>query len=127
LSGEEDSGPFARETSSAWRALQRSHLWRPPTDVLETEDAFVVVVEIAGMRGLEFSVSLERQTLTIRGVRGDTGGMKAYHQMEIAYGQFETAVRIPVLVEASRIEATYGDGFLRAVLPKARPKNIPVT
>lgn len=85
------------------------------------------MVEIAGMRGLEFSVSLDRQALTVRGMRGDSGGMKAYHQMEIAYGQFETAVRIPVLVDSSDIEATYGDGFLRVVLPKSRPKNIPIT
>ena len=127
LSGEEDSSPLAQDTSSAWRSLQRSNLWRPPTDVYETEEAFVVLVEVAGMRGLEFSVSLERQALSIRGVRGDAGAMRAYHQMEIAYGQFETVVRIPVAVEAAEIEATYGDGFLRVVLPKARPKRIPIT
>jgi HSP20 family protein len=127
LSGDEDSSPLAQDTSSAWRSLQRSNLWRPPTDVYETDEAFVVLVEVAGMRGLEFSVSLEKQTLSIRGVRGDTSAMKAYHQMEIAYGQFETAVRIPVAVEATEIEATYGDGFLRVVLPKARPKRIAIT
>jgi HSP20 family protein len=95
--------------------------------VYETEEAFVVLVEVAGMRGLEFSVSIEKQSLSIRGVRGDAGAMRAYHQMEIAYGQFETVVRMPEAVEAAEIEATYGDGFLRVVLPKARPKRIPIT
>ncbi|HKZ54238.1 MAG TPA: Hsp20/alpha crystallin family protein [Anaerolineales bacterium] len=127
VSGEDD--PWNRETAgwSAWRLQQRSHLWRPPTDLLETAEVFIVLVEIAGMKGAEFSVSFERQVLSIRGTRGDTGGLKAYHQMEIGYGEFVTQVRIPVPVDAEGIEAAYQDGFLRVVLPKAQAKRIPIS
>lgn len=114
------------EQAGAWTVRQRSHVWRPPTDIYEVEDAFVVLVEVAGMREAEFAVTLDRQLLSIRGVRADREGPKAYHQMEVAYGEFVTEVQIPVPVEAPRIEASYADGFLRVRLPKARPRQIAV-
>ena len=53
--------------------------------------------------------------------------MEAYHQMEIAYGEFETEVRIPVPIDVSNIEATYSDGFLRVVLSKTRPRQVSIS
>ncbi len=122
------AGPLPElEQAGAWTVRQRSHVWRPPTDIYETEDAFVVLVEVAGMREAEFVVTLDRQLLSIRGVRADREGPKAYHQMEVAYGEFVTEVQIPVPVDAPRIDASYADGFLRVRLPKARPKQIAVS
>lgn len=115
------------ERAGAWMVRQRSHVWRPPTDIYETEEAFMVLVEVAGMREAEFFVTLDRQMLSIRGVRADREGPKAYHQMEVAYGEFVTEVLIPVPVEGPQIEASYADGFLRVRLPKARPKQIAVS
>ncbi len=127
LAGEDDrwSGEF--EWGGSWAVRQRSHLWRPPTDVYETDEAFVVMVEVAGMREAEFTVTMEKHILTIRGVRTDTGGHKAYHQMEIPYGEFVTEVLVPAAIDVARIEAGYSDGFLRVALPKALPKKIVVT
>ncbi|MCK4960866.1 MAG: Hsp20/alpha crystallin family protein, partial [Anaerolineales bacterium] len=51
----------------------------------------------------------------------------AYHQMEIAHGEFETEVRIPDPIDASNIEATYSDGFLRVVLSKTRPRQVSIS
>ena len=113
--------------SPGWRLVRKSHVWRPPTDVLETETTYNVVVEIAGMRGAEFSVTFDQRVLTIQGARTDTNPRKAYHQMEIDYGEFATEVEVSNPVDASGIEATYSDGFLRVVLPKAHPKKLPIT
>jgi HSP20 family protein len=126
LSGEEDIWSGDSMPSTGWRLRKRSPQWRPPTDVLETESEFLVVVEIAGMRGLDFSATFDKGLLSIQGVRTDTGGLKAYHQMEIAYGDFLTEVRLPSRVETDKIEATYSDGFLRVVLPKIGSKQIPI-
>jgi HSP20 family protein len=108
-------------------AVRRSRLWRPPTDLFENEEEYVVVVEIAGMRGAEISVAYEPHTLSIHGRRFEAPGHRAYHQMEIAFGEFATEVRIPGPVDASRIEANYVDGFLRVVLPRPRPTTIDVS
>jgi HSP20 family protein len=109
-----------------WRIAVRSHAWRPPTDVYETEEAMVVRVEIAGMRETDFTISLEERTLQIRGVRSDTSERQAFHQMEIAFGEFSTEVELPSPVVVDQIEASYRDGFLHITLPKARPQQIRV-
>lgn len=112
--------------TSRWRMLSRPHAWRPPTDVYESEDAIIIRVEVAGMRESDFTISLVDRNLTIRGVRQDTSERRAYHQMEIAFGEFHTEVELPYLVIADQVEATYKDGFLLITLPIAQPKHIKV-
>jgi HSP20 family protein len=109
-----------------WRSSKRSHAWRPPTDVLETDEAFVIIAEIAGMRGMDFSVTFDDEVLSIRGSRSDSNVRKVYHQMEIDYGDFAVDILMPQKIDATAIEATYSDGFLRVVLPKASPKSIEI-
>lgn len=102
----------------------RPHLWRPATDLFEMEDRYVVRVEVAGMSEKDFSISMDENVLSIRGTRPDSGERRAFHQMEIQYGDFITQVELPTNIERDRVEAEYQDGFLRVVLPKAQPKQI---
>lgn len=121
---EDDSWPPRTGHEALWGLKRSAHKWRPATDVFETEDAYRVVVEIAGMRGADFSVTFEGKTLVIRGERREVDSHKAYHQMEIGYGEFETAVDLPEPVKAGSIEASYADGFLRVSLPKSQPTKV---
>jgi HSP20 family protein len=104
----------------------RSSGWSPPTDVYETEEKFVVRVEVAGMKDADFEVAIENKVLMISGNRSEINERRAYHQMEIRFGKFEIAVEIPVPVEIEKSIAEYKDGFLMVQLPKARPQNIEV-
>jgi HSP20 family protein len=126
--GQEDDPPGGEsEPTIPWRLYRHAHAWNPSTDVYETDHAYIVVVEVAGMRGGEFSVTFDQQILNIRGARADKGGPKAYHQMEIAYGEFACAVRVNAPVDASLIQASYNDGFLRVELPKLPPRRISIS
>ena len=132
-----------------WLPLRYVRSWRPPTDVYETDDSVVVKVEIAGMEEgdavftSKFTISLSGRNLTISGVRRDplTEALRqaqegpqdtaqalamSYQQMEIRYGEFETEVYLPWAIIEEEIEATYEDGFLRVVLPKAKAQKLPV-
>ncbi|MBP6210546.1 MAG: Hsp20/alpha crystallin family protein [Anaerolineales bacterium] len=104
----------------------RSTIWSPPTDGYETEEAYVVRVEIAGMREEDFDVAVENHTLHISGNRPDQLERRAYHQMEIRFGKFATAVSLPGPVNVEQSHAEYQDGFLTVVLPKAKPNQIKV-
>ncbi len=108
------------------RPVLRPHVWRPPTDVYETEDAVVVRVEVAGMQDADFSIILDGRYLSIRGVRPDAPERRAYHQMEIPFGEFSSEVELPVPVLVNEITAVYTNGFLRVALPKARPHKIEI-
>ena len=100
----------------------RSSIWSPPTDVYETEENYVIKVEIAGMRDEDFDVAFEENILMISGYRSDLNERRAYHQMEIRFGRFDLAVEIPVTLNMEKATAEYKDGFLTIVLPKSEVK-----
>lgn len=109
-----------------WVSARQHKIWRPPTDVYETDTCIVVKVEIAGMQEGDFSISLDATKLVISGVRRDPAAKLGYQQMEILYGHFETDVYVPGAIDEENIEATYENGFLSVALPKAKPRRVPV-
>ena len=109
-----------------WRITSHPHAWRPPTDVYEHEDAFVVRVEIAGMVEDDFAIALDQNVLVVRGIRPDLNERPVYHQMEINFGEFITAVEIQSPIDSDKVRAEYQNGFLWVFLPKAQPKVIKI-
>jgi len=103
-------------------------IWRPPTDVFESDDAYVIRVEISGLRQTaageieNAALLIEGDLLVLRGERSDDCPYTKcnYHQMEIQYGPFEVAVRIPAAFDRDAITTKYRQGFLEIVAPKAR-------
>jgi len=104
----------------------QSPKWRPPTDVYETDEAIIVRVEIGGMKESDFLISLKDRTLIIKGVRTDRDERITFHQMEVRFGEFETNIELHSPVESQKVEAEYKDGFLRLVLPKAKPYQLKI-
>ena len=104
----------------------RSTIWSPPTDVYETDKAYIVRVEIAGMREEDFEVAIENHILHISGVRPDSSGRRAYHQMEIRFGKFASSVGLPGPVDVEQSRAEYKDGLLTVTLPKEKNNHIKV-
>jgi HSP20 family protein len=98
----------------------RSNVWRPPTDVYESEEYVVVRMEIAGMRDEDLEVVVQDHLLLISGSRSDSTERKAYHQMEIPFGKFSVGVDLPVEVNTENATAEYKDGFLTIQLPKEK-------
>jgi len=112
---------------AAPRSGRHGAVWTPPTDLYETEDSLIVQVEIAGVRQSDFSVSLFDRRLVISGVRSDPGPLRrAYHQLEIHFGEFRAEVELPVAVDETQVDAEYSHGMLRVVLPKLKAQRIDV-
>lgn len=110
-----------------WRlTVRRPHTWHPPTDLYETDDRFIIRVEIAGMNKEEFCVSLENNILTISGARPDMNLKRSFHQMEIPFGDFKTSIELPSPVDSDKVNAEYRDGFLNIHLPKVLPTIIQI-
>lgn len=122
------SEDFSKSSSEGHRRRSnaRHHTWRPLTDVFETDEALVIRVEVAGMRDSEFTISIANRSLLIHGSRPDIAERRAYHQMEIPFGDFNSEIQLPFPVIVDEVEAVYGDGFLRVTLPKAKPQQIKV-
>ena len=101
-------------------------VWRPPTDVYETDDSVVVVVEIAGLGEGDYTITLSGRTLLISGERRDPAERLAYQQMEIRHGRFRTQVHLPWALEPQGQQASYTNGFLKIILTKAQVRRVPV-
>jgi HSP20 family protein len=102
-----------------WQVRVGPQTWKPPFDLFEKERAYQVRVEIAGMRQQEISIAIDGDLLVITGVRGDTPERRAFHQMEIRFGEFSVALILPGPVDEDSVSASYEDGFLLVSLPKA--------
>lgn len=99
-------------------------VWRPATDVYETEKEFVVRMDLAGLKREDLKIVLVDGCLTISGVRQDRipKGRKHFHKMEITVGPFERRVPVPRGWEVGDVKARYVDGVLQVVLEKSTRK-----
>ncbi|HEX2027857.1 MAG TPA: Hsp20/alpha crystallin family protein [Nitriliruptorales bacterium] len=105
--------------------------WSPPLDVEETDEHFVLHVELPGMDPQDVDITLEESVLTISGERRfyretDSEG---FRRVERRFGRFHRAVRLPDRVTGEKVEAHYKDGVLTITVPKAeeaKPRRIEV-
>lgn len=106
-------------------------MWSPLVDVHETKDNILLQVELPGVKQEDIQVSVEGDTLTLKGERKREAEVKEdqYHRIERSYGRFERSILLPSVVDPNRVKATYRDGVLEIQLPKkeeAKPKEIKV-
>jgi len=100
--------------------------WRdrftPSVDVVEDEKEVRVSAELPGMDEKDIEVTLNRDSLTIKGEKKeekeDRG--KDYYHMERSYGSFTRTIPLPVDVDTDRAEATFKKGVLTVRIPKTR-------
>lgn len=110
-----------REVSRSVGWQFQTGAWSPPTDVFETESDYLVRVEVAGLQETDLEISFQDGVLVIGGTRSDVpAGRRAYHQMEIHFGKFSTAIGVPGPVDLEKSVAEYKDGFLLVRMPKAK-------
>lgn len=117
---------LVRQTQTTRR---RTGNWRPPTDIHETPDAYIVKMELAGMSEEQLDVTLYADAVVVAGVRQNDMSLEAetsYHEAQIHFGPFEAAVHLPSHIQREGAEAHYHNGFLRLRLPKRLPERIHV-
>ena len=93
----------------------------PPTDVKETQDAYVLSAELPGLTRDDVDIQMRGDLLLITGQKAeekDDVGC-AYRISERRFGRFDRSFPIPADVERNRIAAGFRDGVLTVTLPKA--------
>jgi len=98
--------------------------WQPHTNVYESEAAFHVCVDVAGMDEDAIHVECrDGRCLSISGVRGQPRPPEApdgisVHVLEIDEGRFGREIELSAPVDVNGVEANYNKGFLWITLPK---------
>jgi HSP20 family protein len=116
-------------TLSTLPGAERS--WVPALELREDSEKITVRLEAAGMKKEDFDLSLDGENLVISGERKAEEERREGENFrtERFYGRFERSVHLPTPIQGQAVEATYRDGILTVVLPKAeeaKPKKIEV-
>lgn len=100
--------------------LRSSRVFMPPADVIELDDKIVIMIEIAGMRTGDFNLALHKRRLIVSGKRERPQiPHRAYHQVEIGFGNFRIEFILPWHANKHAVSAAYQDGFLQIELPRS--------
>lgn len=103
----------------------------PALNVYEQHDALIVKAELPGVDAQDLAVSIEGDTLTIKGKREvkHAGEKLSYHRHEIESGNFSRAINLPIKVDPEKVTARLTNGILTIAMEKAaevRPRQVNV-
>ena len=102
----------------------------PALNVTEDADKIYVQAELPGFKPEDIDISVEKDTLSLRGERkAEVVENASYHRRERRTGKFHKALSLPYDVNAEEVAAHFKDGVLKMVLPKAehvKPKKISI-
>lgn len=95
-------------------------VWSPTVDLAENDDAYLIILDLPGMSKNDVAINYHEGMLNVSGERSRRHRDKANAVLvERRIGHFYRDFKLPKAVNASKIEATYQDGVLTIVVPKA--------
>lgn len=96
-------------------------LWAPRADMSETEDKYIVHMDLPGISKKDVKVNIEDNMLTISGERkvDETEKGENFYRRERAHGSFYRSFTLPKPVKEGQIEATFKEGVLTINIPKS--------
>lgn len=107
--------------------------WSPSVDIEESDDSYLIKADLPGVKKENIDVTFDKGVLGILGEKreeketGEQGSKR--HRTERFTGRFERYFTLPSEINVEGIDASYRDGVLSLLIPKAReakPKSIEV-
>jgi len=102
----------------------------PLADVEETDDAYLVEIELPGVKRGDIDVTLSGRQLTVSGERKEKERVGILRRRTRVAGRFHYEVTLPAADPDAEVTAGYDDGVLTVRVPKPeadRPRRIAVT
>jgi HSP20 family protein len=104
----------------------------PPLNLYDAGDHYILSAQLPGVTPADVDLTITGETLTMRGERKRTEGVKeeSYRRQERSMGRWARTVTLPDRVDSAHVVASFCDGILTVTLPKAesaKPRQIAVT
>lgn len=115
---------YARDNEEDYNRVQRL-----PIDVYSTENELVLMASVPGLEADAVNITIEGDTLTISGEIPALIDNVDWQFVERYHGRFARTLQLNVPIDMDNVEATFKNGVLELVLPKAeavKPKQIKV-
>ena len=106
--------------------------WVPAVDIYSNgQHELVLKAELPDMKEDQFELTVEDNTLTLRGEKklNTEVAEEHFHRIERSYGAFARSFALPPTVDAGKVNAEYRAGVLTVRLPlreEAKPRHIKV-
>jgi HSP20 family protein len=106
--------------------------WVPAVDIYSNgQHELVLKAELPDMKEDQFELTVEDNTLTLRGEKklNTEIAEEHFHRIERSYGSFARSFALPPTVDAGKVNAEYRAGVLTVRLPlreEAKPRHIKV-
>jgi HSP20 family protein len=115
---------------NGWNGMTAAHL-AVPVDLWETKDAFQLRADLPGVTAEQLEINATSDSISIAGeVKGHADvSQDGWLRQERRTGKFQRAFSLPIAIDPTKVEATFDNGVLHLVLPKAenvKPRMIKV-
>lgn len=106
--------------------------WTPAADLIETEDAYILNMDVPGIDPENIEITFEDGVLKVNGERSfeSTESNKHFHRIERHYGSFFRSFRFGNNANPESVEAGFADGVLTIHLAKreaVKPRKIEIS
>ncbi|MCH8473856.1 MAG: Hsp20/alpha crystallin family protein [Opitutales bacterium] len=103
----------------------------PALNISTNDEVMTVTAELPGLAAEDFEISVEGDTLTLKGERKapEPKDEDTWHRKERRYGKFTRIVELPYSVDTEKVEARLQNGLLHLTLPRAeaeKPRRIAI-
>ena len=110
--------------------LMTAQGWTPPADLTETDDAYLVEIEVPGVRRKDLTVEVTGDELRVSGkiVEKEKIGWLRHRTRRV--GRFDYRTMLPDDIDLDHVSADLAEGVLAVRVPKteaARPRRIAVS
>ncbi len=113
-----------------WRDLDLfDGAFTPVADVEETNDAYLVEIELAGVNRTDVDITIAGRRLTVTGERKEKQRVGVLRRKHRTVGEFRYEVELPADFDVDNVTAGLQDGVLSVRLPKTvtdQPRRIPI-
>jgi HSP20 family protein len=103
--------------------------WSPQADIAETDDAYVLSIDVPGVRKDQIDVQVHERDVVVTGevIRSEDG---RWFRRGRPAGRFEFRATMPGDVNPDKVSAELADGVLTVRVPKAetaKPRRVEIT
>ncbi len=117
---------------SMWgRTTQPAYGWHVPADLVQTDEEIRCTLEVPGVQPGDIDVVVENGVLVVSGEKKSEVAEKEQGATyrERRYGRFERRFALPQNVDGGAVRASYEQGVLTIVLPRAeesKPRRVQI-
>jgi HSP20 family protein len=113
------SHQLTRLLDEQWPELTVSDVFTPLADVEETDDAYLVDVELPGVKKNDLNVEVTDRRVVVSGERREKERVGLLRRRTRTWGRFQFEINLPEPIDEDKIEANLDDGVLSLRIPKA--------